>query len=161
MAIQNINAKELSEQWASRMRDRMTQLGIPDDEVTELHRIIRNFTKTSTEILIEDKVLKLPYTEETPELTDDMVHTIIEIFLRGVNQASKFYRGMGLSWEDRKPRIENMGWKIFNLAKLLVGHQLIPNPILTHQFKERGDLKIMMKHSVRELLKTENPSEFI
>ena len=53
--------------------------------------------------------------------------------------------------------LEEVAWKVFNLAKLLVALKIEPNQHLGEMFKTHGDLKTMMKASAEEVLQNEVP----
>lgn len=155
MVFEGVQPEEMAEQWASRITDRMRTLNIPDEEVTEIHQIIRSFTKTAVDLIREEPTIELPYTDQDLPLDNEKAHLIIDLFLRGVNQTAKRLRDKGRPWEERKYEIEQMAWKIFNLSKLLVGLKHIPNPAFKGILKQDRDLKIMMKHSTEELIRKE------
>lgn len=157
MVLEGIDAKVFSEQlageWASRIEGRLRDIGVPDNEVTENVHIIHTFTRIATEILVKDPKVELPYAKQTFTLQPEHVHQIIELFLRGVNQVAKRLRDSGRPWEDRKEVLEQVSWKIFNLAKVLVAVQNMPAPVFKNVLKNHTDLKTMMKHSAEELLR--------
>ena len=156
MVLDGIKAEELAEQWAVRIRERMeTSPEFSADEVDEIFYITKCFAKTAVDLLKEDPTARVPNAPEPVPLDDDTAHLVIELFLRGVNQIAKRLREKGLEWDQRKEILEGMSWKIFNLAKLLVGLQNQKGQPMEQLMQSARDLKVMMKHSAEELLKQE------
>ncbi|MEB3287809.1 MAG: hypothetical protein VKJ04_09925 [Vampirovibrionales bacterium] len=150
--FQNVVPQELASQWASRIGARMREMGIPEEEVVENVNIIESFCKTAAEILQKEPDVVLPNREPIP-LDDERAHLVVDLFLRGVNQASSQMRRDGIGWERRKVLLETIAWRIFNLSKLLVGLQLDPVPTFQDVLKQDKDLKMMMRHSTDELIR--------
>ena len=157
MALEGLDIKTSPEQlatdWSSRVGTRLRQLGIPEQEVIENVHIIQTFTRIGAEELLKDPRVALPYDGKLFVMTPEHVHQIIELFLRGVNQVAKRLRDSGMPWEKRKGIIEEISWKIFNLAKLLVAVQNMPAPAFRHILQSRNDLKFLMKHSAAEMVR--------
>lgn len=150
------HSEQLAAEWASRICGRLAEIGVPNDEVEETRNIIFSFTRIAADELSKDRNIKLPYTD-TPFVVDAThAHQIIDLFLRGVNHASKKLRDSRLDWDRRKVILETLAWKLFNLSKLLVGFMNVPNPglpnTMTGSFKE---LQMLMKQSADVLLREE------
>jgi hypothetical protein len=146
------NSKQLATEWANRICSRLSEIGLPADEVEETRLIIHAFTKAAADELSKERMVSLPYTSTPMELNAEQAHEIIELFLRGVNHVAKKLRSSGKSWESRKPILENIAWKVFNLSKLLVGFLYVPNPSMRNLLKNQKDLQLMMKQSADILL---------
>lgn len=146
------NSEQLASEWAARICSRLEQIGVVGDELEETRIIIQVFTKTAADELSREQAITLPYTSEPLILTAEQGHQIIELFLRGVNHVAKRLRSSGRSWEERKPLLENVAWKLFNLAKLLVGFLYIPNPAMQSLLSNAKDMQLMMKQSADTLL---------
>ena len=163
MALEGMDIKtypeKLAGEWSARLGQRLRQIGIAEAEVEESVHIIHTFTRIGTEVLIREPEIKLPYGSQTFVLAPEHVHQIIELFLRGVNQIAKRLRDSGMPWDQRKLVIEEVSWKIFNLAKLLVAVQNRPAPVFRHVIKTHGDLKFLMKHSADDLLRKHQSGE--
>lgn len=156
MVFEGIEPETIAHEWATRIGERMRALNLAEDEVLENTRVIQSFCKTAVEMLKEDPTIKLPYNNEVLQLDDGTGHLIIDLFLRGINQSVRLLRMGNDSWESRKNILESsLSWKIFNLAKLLVGLKLAPNPAFNGLLSQDKDLKLMMKHSTDELLRKE------
>lgn len=153
MVFEGIQPEQMAEEWATRVTERMRKMNVAEEEITEVHQIIHSFTKTAVDLIREEPSIDLPYSEQGLPLDNEKAHLVIDLFLRGVNQTAKRLRDKGKPWEQRKPVIEQMAWKIFNLSKLLVGLKHIPNPAFKGILKHDRDLKIMMKHSTEELIR--------
>lgn len=153
MVFTQTTAENIALEWATRITDRMKELSLPEEEISENRQIIYSFCITAVELLQQEPNLKLPSNDKVCPLSDDKAHLIIDLFLRGVNQAANHLRKLKTDWETRKERVENISWKIFNLAKLLVALQLDPVPMFHDLLKQDKDLKIMMKHGTDELIR--------
>ena len=157
MVLEGIDPKvfsqQLADEWSGRIGERLRQIGVPEEELNENVHIIHTFTRIATEVLVKEPRVELAYNKQAFELSSEHVHQIIELFLRGVNQVAKRLRGMGKPWGERKDIIEQVSWKIFNLAKMLVAIQNVPAPVFKNVLKNHEDLKTMMKHSAEELLR--------
>ncbi len=149
------NPEQLAAEWANRVCTRLRDIKIPEDEVNEMYNIIYAFTKTAMSELMREKYVALPYTTEKFEIQPRQAHEIIELFLRGINQCAKKLRETGKSWDERKVLLETLAWKLFNLAKLLVGFMNVPNPAFQNLLKTPKDLQLMMKQSADSLLQEE------
>ncbi len=146
------NSNQLATEWSNRICERLSEIGLPADEVEETRLIIHAFTKAAADELSKERSIPLPYSSKPFELNAEQAHEIIELFLRGVNHVAKKLRNSGKSWELRKPLLENIAWKIFNLAKLLVGFLHVPNPSMQNLLSNQKDLQLMMKQSADILL---------
>jgi len=155
MTLSNFLPEHLASEWAIRICDRLKDLNLPEDELTEMRTIIYVFTKTAAEELAKESRISLPYTDKPLEIDAAQAHQIIELFLRGVNQTAKRLRDTGKPWDERKALLEVMAWKLFNLSKLLVGFLHIPNPALQSVLGTSKDLQLMMKQSADVLLQEE------
>jgi hypothetical protein len=147
------HSEQLAAEWASRICKRLEELGVAQDEISETRNVIFAFTRIAAEELSKDRKVKLPYTEQMFEIEAKQAHQIIDLFLRGVNQISKKLRDTGMEWDERREHLETLGWKLFNLAKLLVGFMYVPNPDLPAGFKTEKDLQLMMKQSADALFR--------
>ncbi|WP_373532236.1 hypothetical protein [Vampirovibrio sp.] len=150
------HSEQLATEWASRICDRLVEIGVSQSEIEETRTIIFAFTRIAANELSQNRSIQLPYTD-TPFVVDaSHAQQIIDLFLRGVNHSSKKLRDSGLAWEARKVILEALAWKLFNLAKLLVGFMHVPNPAfpgnMTNSPKE---LQMLMKQSAETLLKEE------
>jgi hypothetical protein len=149
------DSDQLATEWASRICSRLIELKVAETEVEETRIIIHAFTKTAAEELAKERSITLPYSPQPLNVGPEQAHEIIELFLRGVNHIAKKLRDRGQSWETRKPLMENLAWKLFNLAKLLVGFLYIPNPNMQNLLNSSKDLQLMMKQSADVLLEEE------
>jgi hypothetical protein len=140
-------SEQLAAEWASRICNRMQELGVPTEEIDETRNIIFAFTRIAAEELSKDRNVKLPYTDTIFVVEITHAHKIIDLFLRGVNHAAKKLRDSGMDWDQRREHLETLAWKLFNLAKLLVGFFYIPNPDLPKGLETEKDLQMMMKQS--------------
>lgn len=145
------HSEQLAAEWASRICNRLQEIGVPALEVDETRNIIFAFTRIAAEELSKERNVKLPYTDQPLILEPKHAHQIIDLFLRGVNLVSKKLRDSGMEWEQRREHLETLAWKLFNLAKLLVGFYYIPNPDLPKGLETEKDLQMMMKQSADAL----------
>jgi hypothetical protein len=152
MSAPIFDAEQLSNEWSSKICKRLKELGVNADELNETDIIIRAFTKTAVTELSDSRTVTLPYSDTPMVIEADHAHQIIDLFLRGVNQVAKKLRSTGKPWSERKVLLEMVAWKIFNLAKLLVGFLYIPNPELNTVMKNTRDLQLMMKQTANTLL---------
>lgn len=147
---------QLAAEWASRICDRLSEIGVNKDEVEETRNIIFSFTRIAADELSKERQIKLPYTESPFMVEAEHAHQIIDLFLRGINHTSKKLRDSGLDWDRRKVIMETLAWKLFNLAKLLVGFMHVPNPnIPSSMTQSPKELQMLMKQSADTLLKEE------
>jgi hypothetical protein len=146
-------SEDLATEWASRICDRLAGIGVPEDEVSETRNIIFSFTRIAADELCQDRKLVLPHSEQPFIIDAHHAHLIIELFLRGVNHTSKKLRDTGLDWETRRTHMETLAWKLFNLAKLLVGFLNVPDPNLSGSLNTEKDLQLMMKQSADTMLR--------
>jgi len=152
---QFINAEELATQWAERICGRLAEMGVPKDEVQETHNIIFSFTRIAAGELSQDRQVHLPHSAEPFTINTQQAHQVIDLFLRGVNHTSKKLRDTGLDWDVRRKHLETLAWKLFNLAKLLVGFLNMPDPAVASGLHSDKDLQVMMKQSADNLLREE------
>jgi len=146
------HSEQLAAEWATRIAERMQEINVPTSEIEETRSIIFAFTKIAADELSKERAVKLPYTDQPFEVGPEQAHQIIDLFLRGVNHSAKKLRETGKSWDDRRPILEDMAFKLFNLAKLLVGFLYIPNPAFQNLLNNQKDLQLMMKQSTDALL---------
>ncbi len=149
------DSKALSQEWATRIGERLKEIGINPTEVEETQVIVLTFTRTAADELSRDRTIALPYSAEPMIIDGEQAHQIIDLFLRGVNHIAKRLRDKRTSWEERKPILERMAWKLFNLSKLLVGFLYIPNPGMENILNSSKDLQLLMKQSADVLLEEE------
>jgi hypothetical protein len=147
------HSEQLAAEWASRICQRLQEIGVAEDEVNETRNIIFAFTRIAAEELSKNRQISLPYTDQLFEIEPKQAHQIIDLFLRGVNLVSKKLRDTGMDWDQRREHLETLAWKIFNLAKLLVGFLYIPNPEMAAGFKTEKELQLMMKQSAEALFR--------
>ncbi|MGE0201438.1 MAG: hypothetical protein AB7P76_10775 [Candidatus Melainabacteria bacterium] len=155
MNLKNWKSTDVANEWSSRITSRMRDMGVADEEINEILRVVYSFVKTAVDIMQKEPYIQLPYTDQAVPLDAEKAHEILDLFLRGVNQCAKRLRDKKLPWETRKRILEEVSWKIFNLAKLLVGSKYAPNPSAPIPITQDVDLKVMMKHSAKELLDVE------
>lgn len=148
-------AEDLAGEWATRICGRLTEVGVSAEEVNETRNIIFSFTRIAADELCREREIHLPHSTEPFVLDARHAHQIIELFLRGVNHISKKLRDTGLEWEVRRVHTETLAWKLFNLAKLLVGFLNMPDPNVTSGLHSDKDLQLMMKQSADNLLREE------
>lgn len=141
------HSEQLAAEWATRICDRLQQMGVPTTEVEETRNIIFIFTRIASDELSKNRQIKLPYTEQLFEIEAKQAHQIIDLFIRGVNHTSKKLRDTKLDWEKRREHLENLAWKIFNLAKIMVGMMYIPNPEIPKGLSSEKELQLMMKQA--------------
>jgi hypothetical protein len=146
-------SEQLAAEWASRICTRLQQIGVADDEVNETRNIIFAFTRIAAEELSKNRQVTLPYTDQPFMIEAKQAHQIIDLFLRGVNQVAKKLRDTGMDWDQRREHLETLAWKLFNLAKLLVGFLYIPNPDMPAGLNTEKDLQLMMKSSAEALFR--------
>jgi hypothetical protein len=158
--LNGFEPEQIAAEWATRVCDRMRDVGIPDDEIVETRAVIQAFTKTAAEQLAQDPHISVPYSAEVLTLDASQAHLVIELFLRGVNHSAKQLRLAGKSWEDRKRILEVLAWKLFNLAKLLVAFLHMPNDQLANVLSNPKDLQLMMRQSADVLVKQEITGNF-
>lgn len=157
MSVQDLNPKELADLWSQRVADRMRDLNLPEEEVNENYLVIHSFVFKAADLIKNEPVIKVPYSDDVIPIDGERAQLIIDLFLRGVNHVSKRLRDSGKPWDERKTLLEDLAWKVYNLAKLLVALQIKPNKHLGEMFKSHGDLKTMMKASAEEVLTNEVP----
>ena len=156
MVFENISAEQVAAEWVARMREKMGESGkVPEAEIDEMCGVAKAFTLTAAQLLKDDPSIQIPNTSNVIVFNDYRAHMVIELFLRGINQSVKRLKERGMDWEARKVFLEGLSWKMYNLAKLLVGMQLTKDQPLNHMMKTPRDLKLMMKHSAEELLNQE------
>ncbi len=148
-------AEDLANEWASRICDRLSGMGVAETEVTETRTIIFTFTRIAAQELCDHRDIALPQSSEPFVIEAQHAHQIIELFLRGINQITKKLRDTGLDWPVRREHTERLAWKLFNLAKLLVGLLHRPNPQLASGFNSEKDLQLIMKQTADNLLQEE------
>lgn len=147
--------EQLANEWATRICERLGSLNVPEAEIAETHNIIFAFTKTAVEELSRDRQISLPYADKPLDIDPARAHQIIELFLRGVNHTAKKLRDSGRDWDERKTILETMAWKLFNLAKMLVGFMHLPNPALNNVLSTPKDMQLMMRQSADTMLQEE------
>lgn len=147
-----LNPDLLAKEWSTRLGKRLQDLGLPDEEVLEMMVIVSSFTRTAVIELQREAKVSLPYSDQVFELTTAHVLQIVDLFLRGVAHSAKKLRDTGKGWQERKHLMEALAWKLFNLAKLLVTFQYVPNPSLQNILGTSKDLQLMMKQSVDMLV---------
>ena len=145
-------AEDLAQEWASRICDRLSGMGVTETEVTETRTIIFTFTRIAAQELCDHREIELPQRTEPFVIDAQHAHQIIELFLRGINQITKKLRDTGLDWSVRRVHTERLAWKLFNLAKLLVGFLHCPNPQLASGLNSEKDLQLLMKQTADNLL---------
>jgi hypothetical protein len=150
------NSEQLATEWASRICDRLSEIGVSREEIEETRTIIFSFTRIAADELSQKREIKLPYTDTPFMVEADHAHQIIDLFLRGVNQTSKKLRDSRMDWPRRKVILESLAWKLFNLAKLLVAFMYVPNPNLPKNLTQNAkDLQLLMKQTANKLLSEE------
>lgn len=149
------HSEQVAAEWASRICDRLSVIGVPEEEVEETRKIIFSFTRIAADELSRERNIKLPYTEQPFVVDSAQAHLIIDLFLRGVNHSAKKLRDARLDWDRRKVILETLAWKLFNLSKLLVGFMHIPNPDLPQSISGPKELQMLMKQSADALLREE------
>jgi hypothetical protein len=149
------HSEQLAAEWASRICGRLTEIGVPEAEVEETRNIIFSFTRIAADELSKDQSIALPYSDQPFVIDASQAHLIIDLFLRGINHSSKKLRDARLDWDRRKVILETMAWKLFNLAKLLVGFMHVPNPDLPKGINGPKELQLLMKQSADVLLREE------
>lgn len=145
------DSEQLAAEWATRICTRLQEINVPEHEVEETRNVIFAFTRIAADEMSRDRTVKLPYSTETFQLDAKQAHQIIDLFLRGVNMVAKKLRDDGLSWDQRREHLERFAWKLFNLAKLLVGFLYIPNPDLPVPLSSEKDLHLLLRQSVETL----------
>ncbi len=149
------HSEQVAAEWASRICDRLGDLGVPKEEIEETRNIIFAFTRIAADELSKDRVVKLPYTEDVLTVDAATAHQIIDLFLRGINHCAKKLRDSRLDWDRRKAILETLAWKLFNLSRLMVGFLHFPPPNLPVSLGSPKDLQLMMKQSADVLLREE------
>lgn len=149
------DTEQMASEWANRVCSRLAETGLASEELEETRLMIQAFTKTAADELNRDRSVVLPYTDQVLEIQAEQAHQIIELFLRGINHVAKKLRDTGKSWDERRPVLESMAWKLFNLAKLLTGFTYIPNPGMQNVFNGSKDVQLMMKQSAEVILEDE------
>lgn len=148
-------ADDLATEWAARICDRLAEVGVPKEEVSETRNIIFSFTKIAADELCTERNIYLPHSEKPYVIGPRDAHLIIELFLRGVNHTAKKLRDTGMDWEVRRNHLETLAWKLFNLAKLLVGFLHMPDPNVQTGLHSEKELQLMMKQSADTMLREE------
>lgn len=150
------DSEQLAAEWASRICDRLSEIGVTKDEIEETRNIIFTFTRIAADELSKERQIKLPHTETPFMVEATHAHQIIDLFLRGVNHTSKKLRDSRMDWDRRKVIMEALAWKLFSTAKLLVGFMHVPNPnVPSSMTKGPKELQMLMKQSADTLLKEE------
>ncbi len=149
------HSEQLAAEWASRICGRLTEIGVPEAEVEETRNIIFSFTRIAAEELSKERQVKLPYSDEPFVIEPTHAHMIIDLFLRGINHCAKKLRDARLDWDRRKVILETLAWKLFNLAKLLVGFMHMPNPNMPKGISTPKELQMLMKQSADTLIREE------
>lgn len=149
------HSEQVAAEWASRICGRLTEIGVPADEVEETRNIIFSFTRIAADELSKDRKIKLPYTDEPFMVEATHAHMILDLFLRGVNHSSKKLRDSRMDWDRRKVMLETLAWKLFNLAKLLVGFMHKPDPNSPKVLSSVKELQMLMKQSTDVLIREE------
>jgi hypothetical protein len=149
------DSDKIATEWATRICGRLSDLGVTEAEIEETRVIIHAFTRTAADELSKEPSITLPYTPQRLDIQPESAHQVIELFLRGINHIAKKLRDTGKSWDERKPILENMAWKLFNLSKLLVGFLYIPGPGMQNLLSSPKDIQLMMKQSADALLEEE------
>jgi hypothetical protein len=145
-------SEQLATEWSNRLCERLTELGLPEREIEETRFIVYRFTKTAADELSREKSIPLSYTAEALEIDLEKALLIIELFLRGVFQSAQQLRESGKSWEERRPMLETLAWKLFGVAKLLVGFWYIPHAPIQPLLKSQADLQALLKQSTNVLV---------
>jgi hypothetical protein len=148
-------ADDLASEWATRICSRLAEIGVPSEEIDETRNIIFSLTRIAVEELATDRDIYLPHSEKPYTLTVRDVHLVIELFLRGINHTAKKLRDTDLDWNTRRGHLETLAWKLFNLAKLLVGFLNLPDPNVQSGLHSEKELQLMMKQSADTLLREE------
>jgi hypothetical protein len=82
-------SEELATEWASRICDRLADIGVPEEEVSETRNIIFSFTRIASDELSTERTVPLPHSDKPYVIDARSAYLIIELFLRGVNHTSK------------------------------------------------------------------------
>lgn len=146
-------SEELATEWASRICDRLADIGVPEEEVSETRNIIFSFTRIASDELSTERTVPLPHSDKPYVIDARSAYLIIELFLRGVNHTSKKLRDTGLDWDVRRVHMETLAWKLFNLAKLMVGFLHIPDPNTPTGMNSEKELQMLMKQSADNMLR--------
>jgi len=148
-------ADDLANEWASRICARLEKSGVTPEELSETRNIIFSFTRTAVSELEREPEVYLPHSETPFKIEAKDAHMIIELFLRGVHHCARKLRDTTLDWDVRRGHLETLAWKLFNLAKLLVGFLNIPDPNVQSHLHSHKDLQMMMKQSADTMLREE------
>lgn len=147
-------------EWAGRLHERLAELGLPKEELEETRFIIYSFAKTAADELSRDRTIPLSYTEQPLEVDAEKALMIIELFLRGVYQSAQQLRETGRPWNERRPMLETLAWKLFSVAKLLVGFWYIPHTPVQPLLKTQEDLQTLLSQSTSVLVEEELTQSF-
>lgn len=142
-------------EWANRLHDKLAENGLPQMELEETRFIIYSFTKTAADELFRERYIPLSYSEQPLELDAEKALMVIDLFLRGVFQSAQKLRETGKSWEERKPMLESLAWKLFSVAKLLVGFWYVPHAPVQPLLKTQADLQMLLSQSASVLIEEE------
>lgn len=145
-------SEQLATEWSNRLCERLEGLGLSDEEIEETRFIVYRFTKTAADELSREHSIPLSYTEEALEIDLEKALLIIELFLRGVFQSAQQLRETGKAWEERRPMLESLAWKLFGVAKLLVGFWYIPHAPIQPLLQTQADLQTLLKQSTSVLV---------
>jgi hypothetical protein len=148
-------SEQLAFEWANRLCDRLVELNLSQEELDETRFIIFRFTKTAADELSRDRTIPLSYTEQALEIDPEKALLIIELFLRGVFQSAQQLRESGKPWDERRPMLETLAWKLFSVAKLLVGFWYIPHAPVQPLLQTQEDLQTLLKQSTSVLVEEE------
>lgn len=148
-------SEQLAIEWSNRLCDRLVELDLSETEIEETRFIIYRFTKTAADELSRDRIIPLSYTEQTLEIDSEKALLIIDLFLRGIFQSSQQLRESGKAWEERRPMLETLAWKLFSVAKLLVGFWYIPHAPVQPLLRTQQDLQTLLKQSTSVLVEEE------
>jgi hypothetical protein len=138
-------------EWADKICNRLSQIGVAGEELVELRVIIFNFTRIAIEEMSANRQVEIPHSTKPFEIDETSGQQIIELFLRGLTNTAKKLRSSGKSWEDRKDLLEKLAWKLFNLAKILVSLLYIPSPKLGMSIQTEKEIQTLMKQSSEAL----------
>lgn len=148
-------SEQLATEWANRLCERLEGLKLSETEIEETRFIVYRFTKTAAEELSRERSIPLSYTDQTLEVDREKALLIIDLFLRGVFHSAQQLRDTGKPWDERRPLLETLAWKLFSVAKLLVGFWYIPHTPIQPLLQSQQDLQTLLKQSASVLVEEE------
>lgn len=150
-----LNPEQVAAEWAERVGGRMQDLGLPEEEIRDIVRVIRAFIRIGVEQLVADPMVSMPNGQDKNMLNNEQALQVIDLFLRGVNQTVKRLQPFQLPAAQRNDILEEVAWKLFNLAKMLMALRSDTTGIFPEILSSDKDLKTMMRQSTEEILKQE------